>query len=53
MPEVEVPLNPDPSGGLDPLFEAIKYIIDIVCTLAVIMMLRKRFDREIIGGEAE
>lgn len=53
MPEVEVPLNPDPSGGLDPLFEAIKYIIDIVSTLAVIMMLRKRFDREIIGGEAE
>lgn len=48
MQAQEVPLKPD---GFDTLFTVIASIIDIVCTFAVINMLRKRFEKGVLEND--
>lgn len=51
--DVEVPLNPAEGTDLDILWDSLKIIIDIIATIAFISMLRRRFEREILGGAPE
>ncbi len=44
----EVQVVPD---GFDALFEALKWVIDAICTLAFINTMRARFDDLMVGGE--